>query len=214
MQIDYFDRNQYNIDGLVVKEAADVVDHLLTKESYAAIISPANSFGFMDGGIEKVYMDTIPFVQDRVYNGIRAMGRRTSLGRMHLPVGCCLGFQIGEPEWSNYFISAPTMFLPGDVSQTQNAYWAMSAARYLAGAMLACRQVHCSLMCTGYGKMSPAISIAQMQASANNPSQFTAEFAMVKGLGYYFCHPKQNELNNIKKNQPHDYMLQEFVEIE
>jgi hypothetical protein len=68
-----------------------------------AVISPANSFGFMDGGIDALFTFTLgPRVQERVQAAIRADFDG------ELPVGCALivSTRNADIPWC---ISAPTM---------------------------------------------------------------------------------------------------------
>jgi O-acetyl-ADP-ribose deacetylase (regulator of RNase III) len=86
-----------------------------------AIISPANSFGFMDGGIDLLYSGYFGWeLQDKLQNKIR----KCFYGE--LPVGLAT---IIETENDNikYLISCPTMRVPEDVSNTVNAYLAFRA---------------------------------------------------------------------------------------
>ncbi|MBL8912539.1 MAG: macro domain-containing protein [Archangium sp.] len=87
-----------------------------------AIISPANSFGFMDGGIDLVYTYTFgPELQ----NDLQRVLRRDWGGE--LPVGCAVIVPTGRSEIP-WCISAPTMRVPHFVGDTVNAYLAFSAA--------------------------------------------------------------------------------------
>jgi O-acetyl-ADP-ribose deacetylase (regulator of RNase III) len=87
-----------------------------------AIISPANSFGFMDGGIDLVYSRYFGWhVQER----LQKLLRDEYDGQ--LPVGMAIIVETDHPEMP-YVISAPTMHAPSDVSETQNAYLAFRAA--------------------------------------------------------------------------------------
>lgn len=126
-----------------------------------AFVSPANSLGFMDGGIDARYMTMFPDVQTRVRARIRELGKVTMLGRPYLPVGSALSTSVGPQTW---LISAPTMFLPHDVSSTQNAYLAMTAALRCAES-LSVDKLIVPAMCTGYGKM-PIANAARQQHRA------------------------------------------------
>ena len=100
-----------------------------------AIVSPANSFGFMDGGIDMAYSLYFGWqMQTRLQEVLRAKHNGECL------VGKCVvipayppaqkladlqldkGNNEGEPI--KYLISAPTMRVPKDVSNTCNAYLA------------------------------------------------------------------------------------------
>ena len=87
-----------------------------------AIISPANSFGFMDGGIDAVY--TYQFgegLQER----LQAVIERDFDGE--LPVGCAVIVPTMN-DAIRWCISAPTMRVPQNVAETVNAYLAFRAA--------------------------------------------------------------------------------------
>jgi O-acetyl-ADP-ribose deacetylase (regulator of RNase III) len=87
-----------------------------------AIISPANSFGIMDGGIDLAYRNYFGFqIQQRL---------QTLLISEHdseLPVGQAVIITT-DNENIPYMISAPTMRVPMDVADTANAYLAFRAA--------------------------------------------------------------------------------------
>lgn len=72
-----------------------------------AIVSPANSFGWMRGGIDAVYARAFPEVEQNVRSAILA------LHGGELPIGEAVIVPTGEaaPAW---LISAPTMRQPGE----------------------------------------------------------------------------------------------------
>jgi O-acetyl-ADP-ribose deacetylase (regulator of RNase III) len=76
-----------------------------------AVVSPANSFGYMRGGIDGVYARWLPGIEDRVRAAIAA--DRGAAGE--LPVGAALIVPTGaaspRPSW---LVSAPTMRQPGE----------------------------------------------------------------------------------------------------
>ena len=91
-----------------------------------AVVSPANSFGFMDGGIDMVYSQHFGWhVQQQLQNQIK-----------HLHHGELLVGQadIVETNDSNipYLIAAPTMRVPMVLADTVNPYLAARAALLLA----------------------------------------------------------------------------------
>src|SRR4051812_6138881 len=127
-----------------------------------AIVSPANSFGYMDGGIDAVYLQRF---------GREMVGRLQTLIKAawdgELPVGCAAIVETGDREIP-YLVSAPTMRVPTDVSETVNAYLAFRAA------LLAVREANkrrpgmirsvlCPGLCTFYGQMSADKSARQMR---------------------------------------------------
>lgn len=86
-----------------------------------AIVSPANSYGRMNGGIDYYY---------REFFGIEIEQRlQESICQKHngeLPVGESIILPTYN-EYYPYLISAPTMRVPQDVSHTQNAYLAFKS---------------------------------------------------------------------------------------
>jgi O-acetyl-ADP-ribose deacetylase (regulator of RNase III) len=87
--------------GLVVHEGS------ITDVAADAVVSPANSFGFMGGGIDAVYARWFPGISDRV----RAVSGADQGGE--LPVGRAVIVPTGveHPAW---LVSAPTMRQPGE----------------------------------------------------------------------------------------------------
>ena len=136
----------------------------------AAFISPANSLVFMDGGIDLVYSrEMFPGVEAEARRAVHALGLKTKLGRPYLPVGSAITVPI--PSDQACLIVAPTMFLPHDVSQTKNAFYAFMAALCAFGKYVAMTgNGHIDTLvtpglCAGYGKMSPD-EVARQMAEA------------------------------------------------
>ena len=126
-----------------------------------ALVSPANSFGYMDGGIDGVYSRHFGW---ELSERLREVLRRDWDGE--LPVGCAVIVETRDPRIP-YLVSAPTMRVPMNVSNTVNAYLAFRAA------LIAVRNHNRanpgsigSLLCPGlatfYGCMPPRRSAVQM----------------------------------------------------
>jgi O-acetyl-ADP-ribose deacetylase (regulator of RNase III) len=86
-----------------------------------ALVSPANSFGFMDGGLDYAISD---FFEWKIQPRVQEVLRERCFGE--LPVGMAVVVETGERKFP-YLVSAPTMRTPTDVSRTLNAYLAMRA---------------------------------------------------------------------------------------
>lgn len=87
-----------------------------------AVVSPANSFGFMDGGIDLVYSQRFGWqLQERLQHLLRAEHDG------ELPVGQAVIVPTDDRDIP-FLISAPTMRVPMDISNTVNAYLAFRAA--------------------------------------------------------------------------------------
>jgi O-acetyl-ADP-ribose deacetylase (regulator of RNase III) len=101
--------------------AVEVVVGNLLELSCDAIVSPANSFGDMSGGIDKAIDD---FHQGEAQRRIRAAIADRFLGE--LPVGAALIVEVPSPRLRRV-IAAPTMRVPGSIVGSINAYLAMRA---------------------------------------------------------------------------------------
>lgn len=129
-----------------------------------AIISPANSFGFMDGGIDLAYTQRFGWhLQERLQDELR----RHHIGE--LPVGQALVLETYD-EGIPYLICAPTMRVPSLVTETVNAYLAFRAALLAVRAFQrqhpgAITSVLSPGLCTAIGGM-PADRSAQQMAAA------------------------------------------------
>lgn len=126
-----------------------------------AIISPANSFGFMDGGIDLAY--SIRFGWELQEN-LQAVLRSEHDGE--LPVGQALVVETNDPHIP-FLVSAPTMRVPMDVSATVNAYLAFRAAirairRHNRVESHSIESVLCPGLGTAVGRMHPGTCARQM----------------------------------------------------
>lgn len=84
-----------------------------------AIVSPANSFGDMGGGIDKAIDDLHQGAAQRAAIAERFYGE--------LPVGMALIVEVPGPRFP-LIVAAPTMRVPGRVGRSLNAYLSMRAA--------------------------------------------------------------------------------------
>lgn len=127
-----------------------------------AMVSPANSFGIMDGGLDRaITYELGAIVQDNVQEEI--------LKKYHgeLPVGCAVIVETGSNKWP-YLISAPTMRVPEDVSNSVNAYLAFRAiileiAKHNEITKNGIKTIVCSGLGTGVGNMNPVNCARQMR---------------------------------------------------
>lgn len=140
--------------------------------NYKAFISPGNSLGFMDGGIDYVYSRKMfPGVEQKIKAMIKGLSQEsyliqqgisliTRLGRPYMKIGSAVCQIVGP---NSCIIACPTMFLPHDVSMTQNAYNAFMAALLMVKKKSPNKTIIvCPALCCGYGKMSPEISADQI----------------------------------------------------
>ena len=128
-------------------------------------VSPANSLGFMDGGIDLVLSrEIMPGIEQKVKKRIRELGIISSMGRSYLPIGSVITV---PHDLNTFLIVTPTMFLPHDVSETHNAYWSFYAALKMWQKICVQKNTKFNLVvtahCCGYGKMSGEESALQMK---------------------------------------------------
>jgi O-acetyl-ADP-ribose deacetylase (regulator of RNase III) len=131
---------------------------ILTKQA-DAILSPANSFGFMDGGIDLAYSHFFGWeLQDR----LREMLYRHHAGE--LPVGNAV---IVPTQHSNIpnLVSAPMMRVPGDIADTVNVYLAFRAALLAVKARTEIKTLLSPALGTGVGCMPIERAARQMYAA-------------------------------------------------
>ena len=132
-----------------------------------AIISPANSFGFMDGGIDLVYSK---FFGYQIQQELQSLIIREHNGE--LLVGQAL-ILLTNNDFIPYLISAPTMRLPMDVSDTINAYLAFRAAiiavnKFNETNSNPIKSVLCPGLCTATGNMPYTRAARQMAIAYRN----------------------------------------------
>jgi O-acetyl-ADP-ribose deacetylase (regulator of RNase III) len=148
--------------GRALVEVRDIRD---VEREGRIFVSPANSLGIMDGGIDlPLSREMFPGCERAVRAAIAALGHKTALGRAYLHVGSALWVPVGP---TTALISAPTMFSPHDVSTTQNAYWAFMAVLMLADRMYrssggSLHTIVCPSLCCGYGRMPADVAVEQM----------------------------------------------------
>lgn len=134
-----------------------------------AVVSPANSYGWMRGGIDAVYARTFPDVEQHVRSAVLAYHGG------ELPVGEALLVPTGAPS-PTWLISSPTMREPGEQlpADTVHPYLSARAALRLwsEGALengTPIREVVRSIampgLGTGVGGASPEICARQVAAA-------------------------------------------------
>lgn len=130
----------------------------ITKLNCDAIVSPANSFGFMDGGLD--YQLSVRFgwdLEKELQKNIKA------LPEGELLIGQAIVMETND-KIIPYLISAPTMRIPTNfqISTSVNAYLAMKAILIKAVNTPEITSVAILGLCTGTGRMKQAIAAKQM----------------------------------------------------
>jgi len=120
------------------------------------LVSPANSLGFMDGGIDLAYLN---FFGSQIQRLVQDAIAHRPEG--HLPVGASLAVRTGNARIP-FLIVAPTMFLPEPVCPS-HTYRAMRAVLRVAGANPEiARAVYSPGLGTGVGRVSPVDAATAM----------------------------------------------------
>lgn len=139
----------------------EIIDGDILKISGSAIVSPANSFGYMDGGLDLKYSQHLGW---ELESKVRAVLEHEFYGE--LPVGNAIIVETGNPN-TPYLISAPTMRVPSDVSKTVNAYLAFKGVlsavkKFNETAEKPIKSIVCPGLGTGEGKMPAEACARQM----------------------------------------------------
>jgi O-acetyl-ADP-ribose deacetylase (regulator of RNase III) len=144
--------------------SVEVVCGDLLNLSCDAIVSPANSFGNMGGGIDKA-------IDDFHQGAAQAAVTRAIADQFYgeLPVGSAVVVELPSSRWP-FIVAAPTMRVPGSIQKTINAYLAMRAAlvavlRHSRHAERPIRSLAIPGLGTGVGGLDPADAAAQMRAA-------------------------------------------------
>ena len=142
----------------------------IIKADVDALVSPANSFGYMDGGIDLAYRTFFGLIiQTKLQRIINE-----KFGGL-LPVGKAVAISTGHKRITR-LIATPTMVTPGWIRGTQNVYFAMKAALECAlDAKPEIQRLGMPGMGTGVGAMDPFESAEQMCKAfieVINPKEF------------------------------------------
>jgi O-acetyl-ADP-ribose deacetylase (regulator of RNase III) len=135
------------------------------QQSADAIVSPANSFGIMDGGLDLAIRNELGF---QVETDIQEVILNKYHGEM--PIGTAEIINTNHKKWS-FIIAAPTMRIPENIAFTLNAYIAFRAILIAINNFneskpnRPIKSLVCSGLGTGIGSMEPIKCAAQMRAA-------------------------------------------------
>jgi O-acetyl-ADP-ribose deacetylase (regulator of RNase III) len=133
-----------------------------------AIVSPANSFGFMDGGIDLLISEKLGW---HVQKNLQKIIIDKYYGE--LLVGQAEILETGHKDFP-YLISAPTMRIPGPIDTTVNVYLSFKAilgllkfGKFDNGELVSKKVQSIAIpgLGTGSGHMHPINSARQMRAA-------------------------------------------------
>ncbi|SDX42603.1 macro domain-containing protein [Thiocapsa roseopersicina] len=155
------DRNPELVSVLALAFGAypevQVLEDDILRVAQGCLVSPANSAGFMDGGIDRLYLEFFGLdLQARVQDAIH----RRYKGSM--PVGAGLAVPTGHARIP-YLIVAPTMASPERLEDARPSGMAMMAVLETAWRnRRVIDRVYCPGLGTGVGGLSPADAGAEM----------------------------------------------------
>lgn len=140
------------------QEDVTILESDITKVACDAIVSPANSFGFMDGGLDYALSERFGWDLEKNLQKIIK-----DLPEGELLVGQALVLETGD-SIVPFIISAPTMRIPTNfnIDTSINAYLAMKAILIKAKSDSRISSVAIPGLCTGVGRMQPIIAARQM----------------------------------------------------
>jgi len=158
MNITFVDRNLefiHAIEDIFPKKTVSTFCGDIFKIEAQALVSPANSFGFMDGGIDQVYTDRFGgIVQESLQNNIKEMNFGEIL------VGQATHVCVDDPVYE-YIIVAPTMRVPKRLPDSINIRLAFRAALDEAN-WLEVQSIVFPGMGTGVGGVNPKTAAYEM----------------------------------------------------
>lgn len=132
-----------------------------------AIVSPANSFGFMDGGIDFVYSEYFGW---GIGDLLREYLWQNHQGELLVGQAVVIDMRQTNPKHPDqqkrvnrtpYMISAPTMRVPSNVANTVNAYLAFVATLRIAK-QHGFKSILCPGLATNVGRMPHDVCAVQM----------------------------------------------------
>lgn len=212
--VDFKSQIKFNTVDIQTDTVCIDFNDLIQKYRITCVVSPANCLGFMDGGIDAVFMEWFPGIQKTVQDKIKTYNLTTALGRYCLPIGSA---QIvgTENRRCPLLISAPTMFLPEDVSHTKNAYYAFLGILFVLRKWMTYEHLVIAVpgLATGIGKLPAQEFGRQIQQAFEDFS--SKSFKEIYGDNVNILHDSISEfiLDKIPCDQPKNYANTEMINI-
>lgn len=162
MKIILADTNKAVIDAWNKSGGKDYVDThhgSVFDLEWDALITPGNSFGFMNGGIDKkICMNFGKNIETRLQNHIKKrLFKELKIGEVAIS-------SISD-KFLPIIIYAPTMRVPMTIKDTVNVYLAIKAALFQADIISSIKTVALPGMGTGVGQVPPEIFCRQFKAA-------------------------------------------------
>ena len=134
---------------------------------FDCLVSPANSFGLMDGGIDLAIRN---YFGMKIQYNVQRRIQKEFYGEQ--PIGTSI-IVFTENEYHPFLAHTPTMRVPTDISKTDNVYNAFfamltSVANYNKNNKVRIEKVLCPGMGTATGRMMPKEAARQMSVAYKN----------------------------------------------
>ena len=142
-----------------------------------AIVSPANSFGFMDGGLDLA-------IKEELGHKVEEDIQKVIVDKYHgeMPVGCAEIIETTNNRWK-HMIAAPTMRVPEHIGFTLNPYIAFRAILIAINThnkddtKTPIKTLICCGLGTGVGSVTPTRCAGHMRAAykmINEPAKISS----------------------------------------
>lgn len=165
---------------------------------YECLVSPANSFGIMDGGLDKAIIDYFgQQLMDRIQKGIiNAYSGEQPVGTSLLISLSEGGFISGGP----FLAHTPTMRTPKSIIDTSNVYYAMKAMLEVVNNYNTMFNEHHikTVLCPGLGTLSGRVPVdiaAEQMALA-----YSHVMNPPKKINWNFALDRENEISKYEKD--------------
>lgn len=198
------------INKIDVAFAIGEIQNISRTHTIDAIVSPANSFGFMDGGIDRVYMIMFDDIENTVKTFIHNHGITNSVGTKYMPIGSAFIVPIqylhGHPKVIPYLISAPTMYLPQSIVGTNNVYYAFLGILQLTNNWRRDVTIGVPGLGTGVGDIDAkehAKQIFQAYSDFRNGTyEYNSDIVVYKNANYFILNKSACPQRDLECNDP------------
>src|SRR5262245_52437158 len=135
-----------------------VVEGNILDVAHNTIVSPANSYGYLDGGLDRVYSEAFGLGLEK-----RVLATIDRVAQGLVAVGSAVLVETGHSRIP-FLIVAPTMELPGPIEPAK-VFFAMSALLRLTESYSRITHVFCPGLGTGVGRVEPEDAAREMESA-------------------------------------------------
>jgi O-acetyl-ADP-ribose deacetylase (regulator of RNase III) len=147
---------------------------------YDCMVSPANSFGLMDGGIDLAITN---YFGKQLMQRVQKYIIENYAGEQ--PIGTSFIIETNNDRHP-YLAHTPTMRIPMDIRNTDNVYQAMKAMLIAVNQNNNIKSIACCGLGTATGRVSYSVAAKQMALAYKNflnpPTEISWKFAHIRNL--------------------------------